>query len=509
MYDLVIKNGTITDGTGSAGYIGDIAISDGKISRIAKSIDGERTIDAKGLIVSPGFIDSHSHADNAMFDYPDMTEKIEQGITTSVAGQCGISIAPAVGESMWGSSRNIYSSFGEMVKAVQNIPMGANIMSFVGHGSIRKTVIGFENRKPTGDEMSQMKAMVRDAMENGAVGLSFGLIYTPSCYADTDELIELSKVVKSYNGLISAHIRSESFALVEAVEEFLKVVKTVGVRAVLSHHKAMYKSNWGKVNQTLKMVDEAVKEGYEVYCDVYPYTASNTTLVSTVILPELRALDSSGIKKLVSDSAMRQMIKEKYSAIYGSDLSYIQISHCPGYPEYDGMMLDEIAKKRNQDPFDTAFDIIRDSQEAVYICKFVMCEDDVEAVIGHERAMIGTDASVAMNEPVYHPRLRGTFPRAFGRYVRERQVVPVWEMVRKCTSLPASVYGLPSKGVLKEGYDADICIFDADSIADKSNYLDCHQRCEGLLYVILGGRIVVKNATYNGLKNGGFIKAKH
>lgn len=502
MYDLVIKNGTIIDGTGSLGYAGDIAVSGGKIVRISKGIDGGRIIDAKGLIVSPGFIDSHSHADIDMLEYPDMIEKIEQGITTSVAGQCGISSAPAE----CGSGVNGCSTFGEMVKTVRDIPMGANIMSFVGHGSIRKAVIGFENRKPTENEMSKMKALVSDAMENGAAGLSFGLVYTPGCYAETDELIELARVVKRYNGVISAHIRSESFALVEAVEEFLKIVKTVGVKAVISHHKAMYKSNWGKVCRTLKMIDEAAAEGYDVYCDVYPYTASNTTLVSTIIPPGMRATDSSGIKKLVSDRAMRRRIKEKYTEIYGPDLSYIRISYCPGYPEYDGLLLDEIASRRDQDPFDTVFDIIRDSQDDVYICKFVMCEDDVETVIKHKRAMICTDSSVVKKEPVYHPRMRGTFPRAFGRYVRERKTVTLEEMVRKCTSMPASVYGLSSKGVLKEGCDADICIFDADRITDKADYSDCSQRCEGLEYVIVGGEIAARNAVYTGLKNGGFIK---
>ena len=510
MYDLVIKNGTIIDGTGSPGYVADVAVSGGKIVRISKGIDGERVIDAKGLIVSPGFIDSHSHADDAMFEYPDMIEKTEQGITTSIAGQCGISLAPAA-EGMnivngFGNSRDIFSSFGEMARAVRSLPMGANIMSFVGHGSIRKAVIGYDNRKPTEDEMSAMKALLCDAMENGAVGLSFGLVYTPSCYADINELIELARVVKSYNGVISAHIRSEAFALVEAVEELLEVVKTVGVKAVLSHHKAMYKSNWGKVGRTLKMIDEAVNEGYDVYCDVYPYTASHTTLVSTVIPPEMRALDSSGIIGLVSDRAMRRRIKEKYTEIYGPDLGYIQIAHCPGYPAYDGLMLDEIAKQRGQDPFDAVFDIIRDSQGDVYICKFVMCEEDVEAVIKHDRAMICTDSSVVKDEAVYHPRLRGSFPRAFRRYVRERKAVSLEEMVRKCTSMPASVYGLSSKGVLKEGYDADICIFDADRITDKADYSDCRQRCEGLEYVIVGGGIAAQNAVYTGSKNGGFIK---
>ena len=511
MYDLVIKNGTIVDGTGDSAYVSDIAVSGGKIVRISPGIDGERVIDAKGLTVTPGFIDSHSHADDAMTEYPDMVEKIEQGITVSIAGQCGGSFAPVKNNDCACSSGSVsdkYYTFGKMVSTVKAVPMGAGIMSFVGHGSIRRAVVGYENRKPTGNELEEMKALLRDAMENGAVGISYGLIYTPGCYADTDELTELARVVKEYDGLISAHIRSEAFELEEAVEEFLNIVKTAGVSGVLSHHKAMYKSNWGKVRRTLKMIDEAVDEGYDVYCDVYPYTASHTTLVSTIIPPHLRALDDEGIARLVCDQEMRKKIKEEYIGIYGPDLSYIRISHAEGHPEYDGMGLCSMAERRGQDPFDTAFDIIRDCGAEVYISKFVMCEDDVEAVMRHRRAMICTDSSVAKGDLVYHPRLKGTFPRAFGRYVRERQIVSLEEMVRKCTSMPAAVYGLPSKGLIKEGYDADICIFDAGRIIDRSDFSDCRRRCEGLCYVILGGEVVAENAVFNGIKKGGFIQRK-
>ncbi len=502
MYDLIIKNGTLVDGTGAPSYVCDIAISGKKIAQIAENLEGERIIDAKGLIVSPGFIDSHSHADDAMLEYPDMIEKIEQGITSSVAGQCGISIAPVRAE------HDTYKTFGEMAEAVKNIPMGANIMTFVGHGTIRKAVMGCDDRKPTSAELKEMKALLCDAMENGAVGLSYGLIYTPGCYADIDELTELARVVKEYNGVISAHIRSEAFALEEAVEEFLKIVRAVNVKAVLSHHKAMYKSNWGKVRHTLEMMDDAVNDGYDIYCDVYPYTASNTTLVSTVIPAGLRALDDGGIVEMLNDPAMRKTVKEKYIDIYGSDLSYICISYAAGHHEYEGLRIDEIARQRGEDPFDIAFDIIQACKAKVYVSKFVMCEEDVETVIAHKRAMICTDSSVAKDISVYHPRLRGSFPRAFGRYVMRRQIVSLEEMVRKCTSMPALVYGLSSKGVLKVGNDADICIFDADRFIDKADYSDCSRRCEGLRYVILGGETVVRDAVYNGARKGGFIQSK-
>jgi len=516
MYDLIIKNGAVIDGTGSPAYHCDVAVSDGKIVRMERnSTDESRvTIDAKGLTVTPGFIDSHSHSDNAVFDYPDMIEKIEQGITTSIGGQCGMTLAPiykgitdenAADVKGFGKENEIFKTFGTMAKAAKTVPLGSNLMSFVGHSALRKAVIGYENRKTTPEELEQMKDLLREAMENGAVGLSFGLIYTPSCYGDTDELIELARVVKEYEGVISAHIRNEAFELTKSVEEFLTVIKAVDVKAVFSHHKAMHKENWGKVNNTLKMIEDAVKEGYDIYCDVYPYEASSTELVPTIIAKELRDVDSDGIVKLVSDPEMRKKIRQIYSDRQGDNLNNLLVTACSAYPEYEGLSIDEIARLRNQSHFDAALDIIRDCGGVVDICNFSMCEEDIERVIGYERSMICTDSSVAKDGNSYHPRLRGSFPRVLGRYVRERKVVSLQEMIRKCTSMPASVYGLPTKGILHEGFDADICIFDAETIIDKADYLNCHERCEGLKYVILDGEIVVEDAIYNGKKMGVFI----
>ena len=516
MYDIVIKNGSVIDGTGSPAYHCDVAISNGKIVRIARNItdDSKEYIDAKGLTVTPGFIDSHSHSDNAMLEFSDMIEKIEQGITTSIGGQCGSTLAPVskdiTDENAWvvaeyGKNNEVYKTFGTMANIAKEIPMGSNIMSFVGHSALRKAVVGFDNRKPTESEMEQMKALLREAMENGAIGLSFGLIYTPSCYAETDELIELAKVVKEYDGMLSAHIRNEGFELVKAVDEFLSVIKAADVKAVFSHHKSAYKENWGKVNHTLKMIEGAVSEGYDIYCDVYPYTASHTSLVATIIAKEFRATDDAGIVKLVSDPDMREKIKAAYCEKYGESLDNLMVTKCKAHPEYEGMRINEIAALRGQAQFDCAFDIIKDCGGTVNICNFSMCEEDVETVMKYERSMLCTDSSVAKGSKVFHPRLKGTFPRALGRYVRERKVVTLHEMIRKCTSMPASVYGLPTKGILREGFDADICIFDADRIIDKSDFANCDMRCEGLNYVILGGETVVENAIYNGKKKGKFI----
>lgn len=517
MYDLLIKNGNVIDGTGAPGYHCDIAVENGKIVRIARNITGEskNVIDASGLTVTPGFIDSHSHSDNALFTFPEMIEKVEQGITTSIGGQCGSTLAPiykgitaenASEIGGYGKDVELFKTFGAMANAAKDIPLGSNLMSFVGHCALRKAVIGFECRKPSEDEMEQMKALLRDAMENGALGLSFGLIYTPSCYAGTDELIELARVVKEYDGLVSAHIRNEGFELVKAVDEFLTVIKAVNVKGVISHHKATQFENWGKVSHTLRMIDEAVREGCDVYCDVYPYIASQTGLVPTIIPKEMRDTDGAGVVKLVSDPGARKKIKEIYSSKYGESLNHLLVSFCRNHPEYEGLRIGEIAKLRGtHDHYEAAFDIITESGASVNVCNFSMCEEDVETVLGYERAMICTDSSVAKNNKVYHPRLRGTFPRVLGKYVRERKVTTLQEMIRKCTSMPASVYGLPTKGLLREGFDADICIFDAEKIIDRAGFANCREGCEGLNYVIVSGEVVAENAVYNGKKPGRFI----
>ena len=514
MYDLIIKNGYIIDGTGSRGFRADVAIKDGKIIKIARNIeDGVKVIDAKGLTVTPGFIDSHSHSDSQVLTFSDMIEKIEQGITTSIGGQCGSTVAPVsvytkendyeVGT--YGKASEVYKTYGSYMNIAKDIKLGSNLMSFIGHSALRKAVMGNDNRKPTQEEMAKMKELLRDGMENGAIGLSFGLIYTPSCYAETDELIELAMVVKEYNGMLSAHIRNEGFTLIKAVEEFLEVIKATGLKAVFSHHKTCYKENWGKVSHTIRMIEEANKEGYDVYCDVYPYTASNTSLSATIIPQDLRATDNKTLAAKLYDKELRKYAEDTYAQQRSKDLSSLQISNCPKFPQYEGKRINEIADERGQSHFDAAIDLICETENHVNICNFSMCEEDVETVLKFERAMICTDSGVAGNANVYHPRLRGSFPRVLGKYVRERKVTSLHEMIRKMTSMPASVYGLPTKGLIREGFDADICIFDSEKIIDKAEYTACHQRCEGLNYVILSGEVVVEDAIYNGIKKGKVI----
>ena len=496
MYDLIIKNANILDGSGSEAFVSDVAIKDGKISKIAVGLSGaDRVIDATGLTLTPGFIDSHSHSDNAIEKYPDQREKVEQGITFAIAGQCGSSVAPSVGED--GNLRTM----GEFLRDNRDNLQGSGSTVLIGHNALRKAVMGNENRLATPKELEQMKELIREGMRSGAIGLSFGLIYVPGCYSDTNEVIELAKVVAEYDGILASHIRNEGDQLLEAVEEYITVVKASGCRAVISHHKSARQPNWGKVKQSLAMVDKANAEGADIYVDVYPYTASGTTLITSYVPKMFRPKGTTSVLSLLDDPEICENIKSYFHETRGNDHSSTMINQCPGYREYEGLNINEISDLRGQaDRMDTAFDLIRMTKGTVTACFFTMCEEDVEYVMKHPRAMIGTDSSVTKNMTHVHPRLRGTFPRVLGRYVRERGVTTLPEMIRKMTSLPAHVYGLKTKGRIAEGMDADICIFDADKIIDQANFKDCFLPNLGLNYVIINGKVVCEDGIYNGIR---------
>ena len=294
MFDLIIKNGVVIDGTGSPGYHADVAVRDGKIVKIGRGLeDAAKTIDAAGLVVTPGFIDSHSHADGQVLKHPELREKIEQGITVNIAGQCGGSNVPLSRDEKreeykelegLGNEYDLRSDPAKYFAALREHPLGSGTAFLIGHGTLRKAVMGMENRAPSADELKAMQNLLRRCMENGARGLSLGLIYAPGCYAATEEAIEIAKVVSEYDGIVASHIRKEGKLLVRAVAEYLDILRKAGVRGVVSHHKACAsEENWGKVSHTLRMIDEANDAGMDVYCDVYPYVATSTSLSATFL----------------------------------------------------------------------------------------------------------------------------------------------------------------------------------------------------------------------------------
>ena len=491
MFELLIKNGKIVDGTGSEPYFADIGISNGKITAIGEGLsNAARTIDASGLTVTPGFIDSHSHSDNAVVSHPEMIEKCEQGITTSIGGQCGTSSFPSPR-----SESEVLRTSARFFDAAEDIPLGSNLLSFVGHSTIRRAVMGTENRAPNREELEKMKALVREAVSCGAVGMSTGLIYIPGSYADTAELIELSRAAAEAGGMLSSHIRNESNKLIEAVSEFIEIAKAAGAKGVISHHKACFEENFGKVNTTLKMIDEANANGADIYMDVYPYTATSTTH-SIRFIPKEYFADGKVLQNL-ADPKIREEIKSK-SSYKGKRIDWVLINSCGEHTEYVGKYVSEIADMMGCDDLEAALRIVELSKNRASSCSFTMNENDVATVIAHPRAMICTDSGVAKGASAYHPRLRASFPRAIRRFARELGVVTLPEMIRKMTSLPAHVYSLREKGQIKLGFDADICIFDYEKLSDKADYANPHARAEGLNYVIAAGTVIAENSVYTG-----------
>ena len=494
MYDLLIKNGNILDGTGAPAFRANIAVANGKIALITQQQPpAKEVINAEGKTVSPGWIDSHSHSDSSVFTFPAQKEKIEQGITYAITGQCGSSAAPYRAED--GTVESV-SAYMERAKCV---PQGAYSSMLIGFNTLRRAVLGNENRAPSAEEMERMKELLRDAMRGGALGVSFGLIYVPGCYASTEEVIEIAKVVGEFDGLLASHIRNESDHLLEAVEEFLSVIRASGCRGVFSHHKSSKKQNWGMVKRSLAMIDEAVAQGHRVYLDVYPYVASGTSLSAVFLPSKYHPEGLKSVNDLLKNKELLEKIKADRHASDGNDLSWVLITAAEGHPEFLGKTMNEIADMLGEsDRVEAAFKVLESTGCQASGCYFTMCEQDVEYVLKHPRAMIGTDSGVLRGRSHCHPRLRGTFPRALGRYVREREIVSLPEMIRKMTALPAEVYRLQGKGVIKEGMDADLCIFDQDRIIDKADFLSPTLKNEGLDYVIVAGQIAVVDGVHNG-----------
>lgn len=498
MYDILIKNAWVLDGTGREGFRSDVAISDGKIVKVDQGLSGAATvIDATGLTLTPGFIDSHSHSDLSILVDRDQPDAVEQGITFSVTGQCGLSYVPA-------TRNGSYLSMGEYLEQVSQSPIGSGHAILAGHCAIRSTVMGMVNRAPTPEELSRMEQLLAECLEKGAIGLSFGMTYTPGSYADTEEMIALAKVAKKYDGIITIHLRNEGDFLLESLEEFITVIKASGCRGVVSHHKAADRANWGKVKKSLAMIDKANQEGCDIYLDVYPYCASSTSLVARFLPKQFHPEGTTSALELLDDPEILQKAKKWAYDKWGDDLSWVFVTSCDSHKELQGFTVNELAEKLGiADRYDAVYELIRMSKGRAQACFTMMCEEDIQRILAHPRAMVGADSNMIRRTSRFrHPRHRATFPRVLRKYVLDDGIVPLKEMIRRITSLPAYVYGLPNKGLIREGYDADICIFDPATIRDVANFSNCFAPNEGLNYVLIDGKIVVKDNTYTGIRAG-------
>ena len=498
-YDVVITNGKIIDGTGNSWYYGDVAIKDGKIVYVGKMNDvtATKVINAKGLIVAPGFIDVHAHIENGIFENPAAGNYIYDGVTTVITGNCGGS-ADDLKKFFWG---------------LDSMKTSINIASLVGHNTVRRLAMGLDNRLATVDEQKKMEELVAQAMKDGAVGLSTGLIYLPGMYSNTEEVIGLARSAAAYNGIYASHIRNEENGVKDAINEAINIGKNANIPVQISHFKVSGPANWGRSRETLPMIEAARKEGYDVTIDQYPYSASSTNL--GIRLPDWAlAGGNDSLKKRINDAAMhKQIIKEMLemqSKYKYKNYSYAYVAHHNADTTLNGKNISQINKlkgRKSKMKFEaeTILDMmLAGGAQMVY---HSMNEDDVRYFIKYPFNMVGADAGVPLpGRGMPHPRAYGTNARVLARYVRDEKLVSLEEMIRRMTSLAAQKFQLKDRGLLKEGMAADVVIFDLNEVADKATFEQPHQFSVGFHYVLVNGQLIIENGKHTGTKSGTTLK---
>ncbi|WP_353096870.1 D-aminoacylase [Tissierella praeacuta] len=527
MYDLLIKNGIIIDGTGEKRYQADIGIEGGKIVYIGNDYDqtAKEIIEAEGFLITPGFIDCHSHSDVALLVETRARNKLLQGITTEITGNCGDSvltstdgffeeIKPYIYDEQYQALLNIPWNAKDVIHYIEQSSLGTNIAFLAGHGTIRENVMGNGNRPPSNVEMEQMKSLVREAMEAGALGMSTGLLYPPGVYAKEDELVELSKVVGEYNGFYASHIRDEGNYVINSVQEAISIGQKAQLPILISHHKIAGRQNWGKSEETLKLIEEANQSGIKVRLDQYPYIASCTGLSST-LPPKYEADGLDSLMKRLKDQAIRQEIKQLIikndgdfeNMIVSNGFEGILIVVAPKTKEVCGKTIAQIAAETNQDPYEVIFDLLVENNGNVTAVYFEMDDIDIERIMAYHYTMGGSDGGSMIDEmPVEHPRVTGTFIRIISDYIRSRKIVPLEEGIRKLTSMPAEFAGFKTKGIIKVGYDADLVILDYENLKDHADFTNPGTPNQGVKYVLVNGRIAVKNDQITGICAGKIIR---
>lgn len=513
MIQILLKNAKILDGNRRPEFRGDIGIRNGKIEFIGKAEFEENTtvIDCSGYYVTPGFIDSHAHDDFTSGNAYSELGKISQGITTTVVGQCGLSLFPTNPDTVnllqkklltFGIDRNAdeltsYLSYQSYLDAHSNPRCRINYRHFVGHSTLRTAVMGDINSKPTGAEMSKMKKYLREAMENGAGGMSAGLIYTPGAFAAKEEIAELLKTVAEYGGIYTVHMRNESDDVVNALRESIWIARNSGVSLRISHHKIAGRQNWMKSDETLEIIRRGINEGIEIMLDVYPYDSA-ATFLSVMIPPHILEGGISNAVEILKDPREREKIKrEILTPTYMWDNFYkncgglecITIMEASIDKEAQGKTIAAYAAEHKKDEFEMLFDLYVKNRGEITAIYHMMSEYDIHSILTFPNTTICTDG-ISFTEGVpAHPRGFGSFPRILSKYVKEERLITLEEAIYKMTGLPAKSFNLSNKGFLKEGYDADITIFNLDEIRDNATYTDSSALSNGIKYVIVNGEI--------------------
>ena len=528
MLDIGILGGRIVDGAGNPWYIGDIGVAGKKIAKMGKIDKSEcrRTIDARGLYVCPGFIDIHTHSDITVLIYPGCDSTLRQGVTTHLIGNCGSSAAPMrapfvdLWKTYWGDwagtfDKDEWRTFGEYLKVLERSGVGHNIAALVGHGAVRTAALGAERRAPNPKELKLMKGLVDEAMRSGAFGLSTGLVYPPGSFAKTDEIVELCKVVAKYGGMYTSHIRGERETIADAIKEAIMIGERSGVRVQISHNCPKIGA-WGRTKETLGLVEKARKRGLDVTVDNDVHTDLAPALSGALpqYLAELKKKDMLEHIKSKSnrERIKREIIEDRLPAFGPSGLlkhglfDRIFIMHCPKQKKLEGKTIDQVARERRKDTFETYFDLMVEENDDIIAIFDYISEDDIKKLLVHPLVMVSSDCATwathgpLTDPPPYEPCAFGEYPGILERYVRDEELLTMQEAIRKMTSFPAQRIGLLDRGLLRPGMKADITIIDLDKIKDRATNLWPHEYPfknyphrypEGIPFVIVNGTVAV------------------
>lgn len=510
-YDIVFRNGKIVDGSGNPWFKGDVAVKGDRIVTIS-GLDGceaKVEIDVGGRLVTPGFIDVHTHSDLSFIINPKADSKIRQGVTTEMVGNCGGSVAPIteLGKSFEPNMLEElgitwdWNSIAEYLDRLERGGIPVNVGTLIGHGTVRASIMGYEARAPSSGELEQMKELVDQGMRDGAFGLSSGIKYAPGVYAKTEEIVELCRVVARYGGLYATHIRNQGVNLIESVDEAITIGREAGVPVQIAHLKVKGRLNWGKSLNMLKVIDDARIDGVDVTYDQYPYTAASTGALAITPSwareggverfldrlkdPEERARIIEGVSEQEDWTGSQKLLVAKF------DLD----------TSYEGKSIAEIAELRGKGREETMVELLEEAKGQVPLILFFGWDRDVEAIMIHQAMMVGSDGSslaaygeLGKGKP--HPRNYGAFARFFGKYVLREKVVSLEDGVRRITSFPALRYGLKDRGLLRKGYYADIAVVDPKIVTDTATFQDPHQYAKGIDYVLVNGVFTVEEGEF-------------